>query len=79
MKKDTLQQCWYPPFPPPLPSQDAMARLASAVPEAELGKACYPLYEHFRPAWKGWGQSAELDIDGICQLAQGGAWKEFAP
>ncbi|KAL6780259.1 hypothetical protein ACKKBF_B13825 [Auxenochlorella protothecoides x Auxenochlorella symbiontica] len=59
--------------------KDAMARLASAVPEAELGKACYPLYEHFRPAWKGWGQSAELDIDGICQLAHGGAWKEYAP
>lgn len=63
----------------PLPLQDAMNRLASAIPDAKLGKACYPLYEHFRPAWKGWGQSAELDIEAISQLAQGEAWKHHCP
>ena len=46
-----------------------MEALAAAIPAGQLGKVCYKLYEHFRPAWKGWGQKGELSLTGILGLA----------
>ncbi|GAB4821121.1 hypothetical protein N2152v2_008167 [Parachlorella kessleri] len=51
------------------PAQEAMEALAAAIPAGQLGKVCYKLYEHFRPAWKGWGQKGELSLTGIRGLA----------
>mgnify|MGYP001125766427 CR=1 FL=1 len=55
--------------------QEAMEALAAAIPAGQLGKVCYKLYEHFRPAWKGWGQKGELSLTGIRGLA--GSWESI--
>ena len=47
-----------------------MVSLARAVPPNSLPHAAYPLYERFRPAWRGWGQPGTLDTGEILNLAE---------
>jgi hypothetical protein len=52
----------------------AMEHLAAAIPQEEIGRAAYKLYERFRPEWHGWGQKGDLDLGAIRQLAA--TWRE---
>jgi hypothetical protein len=51
----------------------SMRRLASCIPSQEIGKVAYSLYERLRPAWKGWGQPAKLDLNVVESLAE--SWR----
>lgn len=53
-----------------------MEELAGAVPPADLGAACYKLYERFRPEWRGWGVKGELRLGAIRGLAR--SWRREA-
>ena len=48
----------------------AMTELAESMPEEELRKRAYHLYESFRPTWKGWGQKSTLKLSSIRELAE---------
>lgn len=50
--------------------RQAMKVLAEAVPQEEIGKKAYSLYERFRPEWKGWGGKGHLDLDLIYSMAK---------
>ncbi len=50
-------------------AKEAMEVLAESIPQEEAGKRAYPLYEKFRPAWKGWGGKGTLDLNLIRSLA----------
>lgn len=62
------------PFRPAL--QAAMEALAGAIPAGQIGRVCYKLYEHFRPAWGGWGAKGALSLSGIRGLAK--TWRQQA-
>ena len=47
----------------------AMEELAESIPEGEIGRAAYKLYEQFRPEWHGWGQKGTLDLGAVRGLA----------
>lgn len=53
-----------------------MEELAGAVPAAQLDAACFPLYERFRPQWRGWGVKGELRLAEILRLAR--TWRQEA-
>lgn len=55
-------------------ARSAMEHLAGSIPQADIGRAAYRLYERFRPEWHGWGQKGELDLGAIRQLAT--SWRE---
>lgn len=57
-------------------AKEALEALAEAIPEDRIGEVCYPLYERFRPEWRGWGMKSSLDLAAIRELAQGRAWEE---
>lgn len=51
-------------------ARSAMEYLADSFQDSnELRRRAYALYEEFRPAWKGWGQKSELDLQVIRDLA----------
>ena len=54
-------------------ARSAMRDLAKAIPQEQLLKSGFSLYEKFRPAIpvgvKGWGAKGNLDIDRIRSLA----------
>lgn len=54
-------------------TREAMKRLTSAYPPAELNEKAYDLYTAFRPdvssGKKGWGQEGRLSLDRIRKLA----------
>ena len=52
-----------------------MEALAGAVPEKDIGRVAYKLYERFRPPWHGWGAKGDLDLQQLQELAAG-AWRE---
>lgn len=53
--------------------QGAMEELAAAIPRDQIGGQAYPLYEKFRPAWKGWGAKGTLSLTKIRGLAR--SWR----
>jgi hypothetical protein len=53
-----------------------MEALAGAIPAGQIGRVCYKLYEHFRPAWGGWGVKGALSLSAIRGLAK--TWRQQA-
>lgn len=45
--------------------REKMRKTAHSYTKRELEENAMRLYERFRPAWKGWGQKAELHLKDI--------------